>query len=58
MRRMPALDVMVWSACTSSQCEQRSAAMIIISLIDNSFTVQVLAAKIQETLGGGEHGGQ
>jgi hypothetical protein len=55
---MPALDVMVWSACTSSQCEQRSAAMIIISLIDNSFTVQVLAAKIQETLGGGEHGGQ
>jgi len=28
--------------------------MIMTSLIDNSFTVQALAAKVRETLGGGE----
>jgi len=49
---------MVWSACTSSQCEARSARMVIISLIDNSLTVQALAARVRETLGGGEQGGQ
>jgi len=32
--------------------------MIIVSLIDNSLTVQVLCAKVRETLGGGEHGRQ
>lgn len=30
--------------------------MIMISLIDNSFTVQALAAKVRVTLGGGEDG--
>jgi len=32
--------------------------MIMTSLIDNSFTVQALAAKVREALGGGEHGEQ
>ena len=32
--------------------------MIMTSLIDNSFTVQALAAKVRKTLGGGEQGGQ
>lgn len=58
MRRMPVLDIMVWSACKSSHCEQRSATMIIISLIDNSFTVQALAARVRQTLDGGERGPQ
>jgi hypothetical protein len=32
--------------------------MIIISLIDNSFTVEALAAKVRKTLDDGEHGSQ
>jgi hypothetical protein len=32
--------------------------MIMTSLIDNSFTVQTLATRVPETLGGGEHGEQ
>ena len=56
MRRMPVLDVMVWSVCKSSHCEQRSATMIITSLIDNSFTVQALTARVRQTLDDGERG--
>jgi hypothetical protein len=29
--------------------------MIMTSLIDHSFTLHVLAAKVRETLGGGKH---